>query len=175
VIATESSLAFFKVEDVEWTGARVWRNRDEWSVSTFAPVTILFLSSDFRRATTRLAIQSCTLSSDAGLILSSLRHAPPIRSRRSLAACVITSPFVMTIYSSGILSNLSMCLQTSVLRALSPETPTYIFPAMNTFMYEHPLTAEHLRVVREVIKYTIVGPIGKALACGDIGVFPSCA
>jgi phosphopantothenoylcysteine decarboxylase len=42
---------------------------------------------------------------------------------------------------------------------------------MNTFMYEHPLTAEHLRVVRDVIKYNVVGPIGKALACGDIGMF----
>jgi len=48
-------------------------------------------------------------------------------------------------------------------------TPTYIFPAMNTFMYEHPLTAEHLRIIRDVIKYHVVGPIDKVLACGDIG------
>jgi phosphopantothenoylcysteine decarboxylase len=40
---------------------------------------------------------------------------------------------------------------------------------MNTFMYEHPLTAEHVRVVRDIIKYNVVGPIGKNLACGDIG------
>ena len=40
---------------------------------------------------------------------------------------------------------------------------------MNTLMYEHPLTAEHLKIVREVIRYQIVGPIGKALACGDVG------
>jgi phosphopantothenoylcysteine decarboxylase len=55
------------------------------------------------------------------------------------------------------------------MRALSPTTPTYIFPAMNTLMYEHPLTAEHLRVVKEVVQYTIIGPIGKNLACGDVG------
>lgn len=55
------------------------------------------------------------------------------------------------------------------MRALSPTTPTYIFPAMNTLMYEHPLTVEHLRIVKEVIKYNVVGPIGKPLACGDIG------
>ncbi|KAF9242665.1 flavoprotein [Melanogaster broomeanus] len=61
-------------------------------------------------------------------------------------------------------------LVTSLLRALAPTTPTYIFPAMNTLMYEHPLTAEHLRVVREVVKYNVVGPIGKGLACGDIGI-----
>lgn len=40
---------------------------------------------------------------------------------------------------------------------------------MNTLMYEHPLTAEHLRIVREVVRYHVVGPIGKNLACGDVG------
>lgn len=55
------------------------------------------------------------------------------------------------------------------MRALAPTTPTYIFPAMNTLMYEHPLTAEHLRVVRDIVGYSIVGPIGKGLACGDVG------
>ncbi|KAF7323866.1 O-methylsterigmatocystin oxidoreductase [Mycena kentingensis (nom. inval.)] len=59
---------------------------------------------------------------------------------------------------------------TSLLRALSPSTPTYVFPAMNTLMYEHPLTAEHLRIVRDVVKYNVVGPIAKLLACGDMGV-----
>ncbi|KAL1760263.1 flavoprotein [Schizophyllum commune] len=51
-------------------------------------------------------------------------------------------------------------LVTSLVRALSPTTPTYVFPAMNTLMYEHPLTAEHLRIVREVVGYEVVGPIG---------------
>ena len=40
---------------------------------------------------------------------------------------------------------------------------------MNTLMYSHPLTSEHLRVVKEVIGYHVVGPIGKTLACGDNG------
>ncbi|KAF5382493.1 hypothetical protein D9615_003041 [Tricholomella constricta] len=61
-------------------------------------------------------------------------------------------------------------LVTSLMRALAPTTPTYIFPAMNTLMYEHPLTAEHMRIVRDVVRYNIVGPIGKHLACGDVGV-----
>ncbi|KAH6911469.1 flavoprotein [Coprinopsis sp. MPI-PUGE-AT-0042] len=59
---------------------------------------------------------------------------------------------------------------TSLLRALAPTTPTYLFPAMNTLMYEHPLTAHHLKTIKEVIGYNVVGPIGKQLACGDIGV-----
>lgn len=44
---------------------------------------------------------------------------------------------------------------------------------MNTLMYAHPLTAAHLRVVRETLGYEVVGPIGKALACGDVGRFCS--
>ncbi|GBE83062.1 flavo protein [Sparassis crispa] len=68
--------------------------------------------------------------------------------------------------ASGICDNLA----TSLLRALAPTTSTYVFPAMNTLMYEHPLTSEHIRVVREVIGYNVVGPIGKTLACGDIGL-----
>ncbi|KAG8894201.1 hypothetical protein FRC00_009338, partial [Tulasnella sp. 408] len=59
---------------------------------------------------------------------------------------------------------------TSLLRALDPSTPTFVFPAMNTMMYNHPLTAIHLKTVQEVIGYTVVGPIGKNLACGDVGV-----
>ncbi|KAG1835517.1 flavoprotein [Suillus variegatus] len=61
-------------------------------------------------------------------------------------------------------------LATSLLRALAPTTPTYVFPAMNTLMYEHPLTAEHLHVVWDVVRYQVVGPIGKNLACGDVGL-----
>ncbi|PIL22745.1 hypothetical protein GSI_15438 [Ganoderma sinense ZZ0214-1] len=71
---------------------------------------------------------------------------------------------------SKIANGLCDNLATSLLRALAPTTPTYVFPAMNTLMYEHPLTQQHLRTVREVIGYNVVGPIGKKLACGDIGM-----
>jgi phosphopantothenoylcysteine synthetase/decarboxylase len=36
----------------------------------------------------------------------------------------------------------------------------WIFPAMNTFMYQHPLTERHLSVIQGVLKYRVVGPIG---------------
>ena len=56
------------------------------------------------------------------------------------------------------------------MRALAPTTPTYVYPAMTPLMYEHPLTAQHIRTIREVIGYHVVGPISKGLACGDVGV-----
>lgn len=60
--------------------------------------------------------------------------------------------------------------QTSVLRALDPVTPTYLFPAMNTFMYTHPLTEKQLKIVVDEMGYEVVGPQGsKGLACGDVG------
>ncbi|KAG8716314.1 hypothetical protein FRC09_015879 [Ceratobasidium sp. 395] len=68
--------------------------------------------------------------------------------------------------ASGLCDNLA----TSVLRALAPTTPTFVFPAMNTLMYEHPLTARHLAIIQDTIGYTVVGPIGKVLACGDVGM-----
>lgn len=62
-------------------------------------------------------------------------------------------------------------LQTSFLRALSPTTPTILFPAMNTLMYMHPLTARHMAFAREALGYEILGPIEKRLACGDLGAY----
>lgn len=68
--------------------------------------------------------------------------------------------------SQGLCDNLA----TSFLRALTPETPTFIFPAMNTMMWLHPLTAHQIKIMEEVVGYTVVGPqAGKELACGDTG------
>ena len=55
------------------------------------------------------------------------------------------------------------------MRALDPKrTKVYVCPAMNTFMWEHPFTRRQLDILRS-IGYEVVGPIGKKLACGDIG------
>ena len=43
---------------------------------------------------------------------------------------------------------------------------------MNTHMYSHPLTAKQLKMVREELGYEVHGPIGKTLACGDVGELP---
>jgi phosphopantothenoylcysteine decarboxylase len=84
------------------------------------------------------------------------------------------------------------CL-TCVWRAWDPTRPVIIAPAMNTLMWEHPLTARHLRQlasdagagpapdtldVEELMdwmnqkcpKLRVVPPISKRLACGDVGV-----
>ena len=37
-------------------------------------------------------------------------------------------------------------------------------------MYEHPLTAVHLRLLQDLLGYTVIPPIAKLLACGDRGI-----
>ena len=84
------------------------------------------------------------------------------------------------------------CL-TCVWRAWDPSRPVILAPAMNTLMWEHRLTARHLRQLaadagagaapdnldldsliawmnRECLGLKIVPPQTKRLACGDVGV-----
>jgi phosphopantothenoylcysteine decarboxylase len=83
------------------------------------------------------------------------------------------------------------CL-TCVWRAWDPMRPVVLAPAMNTLMWEHPLTRRHLRQIAESVadkpvpeledvealiecinatlsRLHIVAPISKRLACGDVG------
>lgn len=79
------------------------------------------------------------------------------------------------------------CL-TCVVRAWDMARPIVLAPAMNTLMWEHPLTLRHLRALADpplppgdheaVIAalnalsgpWRVVPPISKRLACGDVGV-----
>lgn len=91
----------------------------------------------------------------------------------------------------GLSDNLLTCLY----RAWDRTRPIIVAPAMNTFMWEHPLTRQHLRLLLEVHgegtlrpdpdapledlirvvnqscpNFSICGPVSKRLACGDIGI-----
>lgn len=90
-------------------------------------------------------------------------------------------------FAAGLADN---CL-TCVWRAWDPQRPVLLAPAMNTLMWQHPLTARHLRqLAQDAIgrepppgdedelvaiinalspRLKIVGPITKRLACGDVG------
>jgi phosphopantothenoylcysteine decarboxylase len=83
------------------------------------------------------------------------------------------------------------CL-TCAWRAWEPARPVVLAPAMNTLMWQHPLTARHLRqlaaeegqqapaelslddlpdwITGHCRRLRIVGPVTKVLACGDEGV-----
>jgi len=133
VVATNSSLEFYKKEDIENTGTLVWTDNDEWTGAFKIGDPILHI--ELRRWADIVLVAPCSANT-----LAKIAH--------------------------GICDNLA----TSLMRALAPTTPTFLFPAMNTLMYEHPLTAEHIRTVKDVIKHNVIGPIGKNLACGDVGM-----
>jgi phosphopantothenoylcysteine decarboxylase len=67
----------------------------------------------------------------------------------------------------GLSDNLLTCLY----RAWDPDRPIVLAPAMNTFMWEHPLTEQHLAAVqRDCPRLRICLPQTKRLACGDVGM-----
>ncbi|EDO45763.1 predicted protein [Nematostella vectensis] len=67
--------------------------------------------------------------------------------------------------ANGICDNLLTC----IVRAWDTKKTLLFCPAMNTYMWEHPLTSEHIeRLCR--LGYVQISPISKKLACGDVGV-----
>jgi phosphopantothenoylcysteine decarboxylase len=70
--------------------------------------------------------------------------------------------------------SLGLCdnLVTSIARAWPlARKPFLVAPAMNTAMWEHPLTAAHLESLRRPeMSVALIPPISKTLACGDVGM-----
>lgn len=65
-----------------------------------------------------------------------------------------------------------MCddLLSSVVRAWDTRRAVIVVaPSMNTMMWEHPLTEQHLAILRSWSWFDILLPQPKALACGDVG------
>src|SRR5205823_9885236 len=69
--------------------------------------------------------------------------------------------------AAGLADNCLAC----VWRAWDVARPVVLAPAMNTLMWDHPLTARHLATLTGDNTYVhVVGPVTKGLACGDVGV-----
>nr|CAD2208169.1 unnamed protein product [Meloidogyne enterolobii] len=60
-------------------------------------------------------------------------------------------------------------LVTSLIRAWDQKKLLYFAPAMNTAMWENPLTYQHLKTLKELLLYREIPPIEKELMCGDKG------
>ncbi|XP_068740314.1 phosphopantothenoylcysteine decarboxylase-like isoform X1 [Montipora capricornis] len=67
--------------------------------------------------------------------------------------------------SNGLCDNLLTC----TLRAWDVKKPLLFCPAMNTFMWQHPITSVQVKQLIQM-GYTHIPPITKTLACGDTGV-----
>ena len=93
---------------------------------------------------------------------------PHIDLRESHSAFVlICSANTLAKVANGICDNLI----TSIARAWSPYKPFILCPAMNTTMWDHPITAEHLDDFTAFSRNNfIVNPQEKMLACGTFGM-----
>lgn len=61
-------------------------------------------------------------------------------------------------------------LLSSVLRAWDARAkPVLVAPAMNTAMWNHPVTSQQLSMIRSY-GYRLVDPVEKTLVCGDRGI-----
>jgi phosphopantothenoylcysteine decarboxylase len=71
-------------------------------------------------------------------------------------------------FALGIVDNCLAC----VYRAWDRGRPIVLAPAMNTLMWEHPVTARHLAQLREDVgpRLSVVAPASKKLACDEVGV-----
>jgi phosphopantothenoylcysteine decarboxylase len=81
--------------------------------------------------------------------------------------CIIIPASANTIakLANGICDNLLTC----VCRCWNPKKPMYLAPAMNTLMWDHPLTRKHLDILENELSIHIIQPIVKKLACGEYG------
>lgn len=63
-------------------------------------------------------------------------------------------------------------LLTCIARAWEIGKPLVVAPAMNTLMWNHPATAEHLVALRRWhgVHLTVIDPVTKTLFCGETGV-----
>ncbi|KAK6179675.1 hypothetical protein SNE40_011983 [Patella caerulea] len=67
--------------------------------------------------------------------------------------------------SNGICDNLLTC----VVRAWDLSRPLLFAPAMNTYMWNHPLTSKQINILKEEFQYIEIPCIEKTLICGDTG------
>lgn len=61
-------------------------------------------------------------------------------------------------------------LKTCILRAWDFTKPGFFALAMNSYMYEHFLTAKQRKVLTEEFKFIQIPSVIKKLKCGDIGI-----
>lgn len=58
---------------------------------------------------------------------------------------------------------------TTLLMALPAGRPVVLAPAMNTEMWAHPVVRRNLEWLAQLGRYTVLDPLSKRLACGDVG------
>jgi phosphopantothenoylcysteine decarboxylase len=87
---------------------------------------------------------------------------------RKWASCLVVAPLsanTLAKFSHGLCDN----LLTSLFRAWDFQRPVVVAPAMNTMMWHNPHTERQLAILEDM-GVSVVDPVKKELACGDVGL-----
>jgi phosphopantothenoylcysteine decarboxylase len=153
LVVTKSATHFLKGLKIH-NDVKIWRDEDEWAnyeYSTTETTTCKKPKNPF----------------DKMILHNELRRWADIMLIAPLSANTIAK------IANGIADN----LLTNIIRAWGPQQsnikkPILAAPAMNTFMYIHPITAKQLAILRspDWFGIEILKPVEKVLVCGDIGM-----
>ena len=72
-------------------------------------------------------------------------------------------------FAHGIADNLLTCIVRAWPLSRITVKPVLVAPAMNTCMWEHPLTGKQLKFICDEFGFCQIPPVKKLLACGDYG------
>lgn len=68
--------------------------------------------------------------------------------------------------ANGLADNLLTC----TVRAWDLLKPLIFAPAMNTVMFQHPITEKQIKILENDFRFKQIAPISKVLVCGDTGL-----
>ncbi len=87
------------------------------------------------------------------------------------ADCVAIAPATANVIGK-LASGIADDLLTTLLLAVRAGTPVVLAPAMNTGMWENPVVERNLKSLLDETdgRYSVVDPVIKELACGDLGM-----
>lgn len=168
LVATKYACHFLKGlkihKDVKiWRDEDVWTNLREWDANANTTTT---------PTTSEQAVKKQKSPYDKMLLNNELRKWADIMLIAPLSANTLAK------MANGLADN----LLTSIVRTWGPtggsgpncvKKPILIAPAMNTYMYTHPLTSKHLKILslpEEGFGMEVLKPVEKVLVCGDIGM-----
>ncbi|KAI3404008.1 hypothetical protein KGF56_003167 [Candida oxycetoniae] len=163
LIVTKSASHFLRGSKIN-ADVKIWRDEDEWTNYSKAYATTTSTTS----STQNLSVNKKPKNPYETMILhNELRKWADIMLVAPLSANTLAK------IANGISDN----LLTSIIRSWSPTTaqqvkkPLIAAPAMNTFMYTHPITAKQLACLSSPeFGIEILKPVEKILVCGDIGM-----
>ncbi|MGX6979551.1 phosphopantothenoylcysteine decarboxylase [Vagococcus elongatus] len=157
LLGVSGSISAYKAADITSQFAK-----KGWTVD----VVMTKNSQEFITPLTLQSLSKKTVHSDL-----MIEHSPENITHIDLAKAA--DLFIIAPATANIIAKLANGLADDLLSAVAlafpnPNMPKLIAPAMNTYMYEHPIVQKNLLTLKE-IGYEIIEPKESLLACGDFG------